>query len=91
MFNATFKNVSVISWQSVLLVEETGVPQKPTNLPQYPKEIADRRRDLVPKLKQYKRQGRQAKIVDDRHIVDDVHFPGGDPPRREEQAMDNYW
>jgi hypothetical protein len=29
---------------------------------QYPKEIAERRRDLVPKLKQYKSQGRQAKI-----------------------------
>jgi hypothetical protein len=27
----------------------------------------------------------------DRLIVDDVHFPGGDPPRTEEQAMDNYW
>jgi hypothetical protein len=25
VFNATFKNISVISWQSVLLVEETGV------------------------------------------------------------------
>ena len=25
-FNATFNNISVISWQSVLLVEETGVP-----------------------------------------------------------------
>jgi hypothetical protein len=24
-FNATFNNISVISWQSVLLVEETGV------------------------------------------------------------------
>ena len=24
--NATFINMSVISWQSVLLVEETGVP-----------------------------------------------------------------
>jgi hypothetical protein len=24
MFNATFNNISVISWQSVLLVEETG-------------------------------------------------------------------
>ena len=24
-FNATFTNISVISWQSVLLVEETGV------------------------------------------------------------------
>ena len=25
VFNATFKNISVRSWQSVLLVEETGV------------------------------------------------------------------
>jgi hypothetical protein len=26
VFNATFNNISVISWQSVLLVEESGVP-----------------------------------------------------------------
>jgi len=26
MFNANFNNISVISWQSVLLVEETGAP-----------------------------------------------------------------
>jgi hypothetical protein len=26
VFNATFNNISDISWQSVLLVEETGVP-----------------------------------------------------------------
>jgi hypothetical protein len=26
VFNATFNNISVISWQSVLLVEETGIP-----------------------------------------------------------------
>jgi hypothetical protein len=26
VFNATFNNISVILWQSVLLVEETGVP-----------------------------------------------------------------
>jgi hypothetical protein len=25
VFNATFSNISVISWQSALLVEETGV------------------------------------------------------------------
>jgi hypothetical protein len=25
VFNATFNNISVISWQSVLLMEETGV------------------------------------------------------------------
>ena len=27
-FNASFNNISVISWQSVLLVEETGVPEE---------------------------------------------------------------
>jgi len=26
VFNATFNNISVISWSSVLLVEEEGVP-----------------------------------------------------------------
>jgi hypothetical protein len=26
MFNATFNNISDISWWSVLLVEETGIP-----------------------------------------------------------------
>ena len=26
MFNATFNNISAISWRSVLFVEETGVP-----------------------------------------------------------------
>jgi hypothetical protein len=28
VFNATFNHISVISWWSVLLVEETGVPGK---------------------------------------------------------------
>jgi hypothetical protein len=32
VFNATFSNISVISWRSVLLVEETGVPEKTTDL-----------------------------------------------------------
>jgi len=26
VFSATFNNISVVLWQSVLLVEETGVP-----------------------------------------------------------------
>jgi len=26
MLNATFNNISVISWRAVVLVEETGVP-----------------------------------------------------------------
>jgi len=28
VFNATFNNISVISWQSVLLVEKTGKPRE---------------------------------------------------------------
>ena len=28
VFNATFNNGSVISWRSVLLVEETGIPEE---------------------------------------------------------------
>jgi hypothetical protein len=28
VFNTTFNNISIISWQSVLLVEETWVPRK---------------------------------------------------------------
>jgi hypothetical protein len=28
VFNATFNNIAVISWRSVLLVEETGVPEE---------------------------------------------------------------
>jgi hypothetical protein len=34
VFNATFNNISVISWRSVLLVEETEYPEKTTDLPQ---------------------------------------------------------
>jgi hypothetical protein len=34
VFDATFNNISVISWWSVLLVEETGVPGETTCLPQ---------------------------------------------------------
>ena len=34
VFNATFNNISVISWRSVLLVEETGVSGETTDLSQ---------------------------------------------------------
>ena len=34
VFNATFNNISVILWWSVLLVEETEFPEKTTDLPQ---------------------------------------------------------
>jgi hypothetical protein len=34
VFNATFNNISAISWRLVLLVEETGVPREITDLQQ---------------------------------------------------------
>ena len=34
VFIATFNNISFISWRSVLLVEETGGPEKTSSLPQ---------------------------------------------------------
>ena len=34
VLNATFNYISVITWQSVLEVEETRVPEKTTDLPQ---------------------------------------------------------
>ena len=34
IFNVTFNNISAISWLSVFLVEETGVPEKTTDLSQ---------------------------------------------------------
>jgi hypothetical protein len=34
VFNTTFNNISVISWWSVLLVEETGGPGETTDLSQ---------------------------------------------------------
>jgi hypothetical protein len=34
VFNATFNNISAISWQSVLLVEESGENHRPVNYQQ---------------------------------------------------------
>jgi hypothetical protein len=34
VFNATFNNITVISWRSILLVEETSVPGKTSDMPQ---------------------------------------------------------
>jgi hypothetical protein len=34
VFNATFNNISVISWRSVLLVEDMEYPEKTTKLSQ---------------------------------------------------------
>jgi hypothetical protein len=38
-FNTTFINISVISWPSVVLVEETGVPEESTDLSQVTDEL----------------------------------------------------
>ena len=35
MFSATFNNISVISWQSVLLLEETRVPGEGYSIQHY--------------------------------------------------------
>jgi hypothetical protein len=42
VFNATFNNISVILWWSVLLVKETGVPTGKENLDCYYKAQAKR-------------------------------------------------
>ena len=34
LFNATFINISCISWRSILLLEQTEYPEKTTDLPQ---------------------------------------------------------
>ena len=39
VFNATFFNISVISWRPFLLVEETGVPEESTDLSQVTDEL----------------------------------------------------
>ena len=39
VFNATFNNISAISWRSVLLVEETRIPEKTTDLSQVSDEL----------------------------------------------------
>jgi hypothetical protein len=39
MLNVTFNIILLISWQSVLLVEETGVPGEATDLPQVPDKL----------------------------------------------------
>ena len=39
VFNATFNNISDISWRSVLLVEETGIPGEKNH---QPAQVADK-------------------------------------------------
>jgi hypothetical protein len=39
VLNATFNNISAISWRSVLLVEEGGCPERTTDLSQVTEEL----------------------------------------------------
>jgi len=41
VFNATFNNIAVISWRSVLLVKETGVPGE-NHIPVYLSQVTDK-------------------------------------------------
>jgi len=40
VFNATFNSISAISWRSVWLGEETGVPRETTDLPQFTNKLS---------------------------------------------------
>jgi hypothetical protein len=46
VFNTTFNNIPVISWWSVLLVEETGVPGETTDLSQ----VTDKRYHIMSRV-----------------------------------------
>ena len=46
VLNATFNNISVLSWHSVLLVEETGVQERTTDLPH----VTDKQRGITDKV-----------------------------------------
>jgi hypothetical protein len=47
VFNATFKNISAISWQSVLLVMETGGTGENTDLLQITEELGVPHLDIL--------------------------------------------
>ena len=51
VFNATFNNISVILWWSVLLVEETGLPDENTDLPQVTDKLCNIMLYQVPHLR----------------------------------------
>ena len=47
VFNTAFINITVILWQSVLLMEETGVTRETTDLPQVTDKIVLTKNELT--------------------------------------------
>jgi hypothetical protein len=47
VFNTAFINITVILWQSVLLMEETGVTRETTDLPQVTDKILLTKNELT--------------------------------------------
>ena len=47
VFNTAFINITVILWQSVLLMEETGVTRETTDLPQVTDKILFTKNELT--------------------------------------------
>jgi hypothetical protein len=63
VFNATFNNISFISWQSILLVDETGVPRETTDLSQVNDKLSHIMLCLVHLTKYYLNTFMQFKII----------------------------
>jgi chromosome segregation ATPase len=55
---------------------------------QYPREIADLRKELYPKLREHRRQERRTNIVVDQLYVDGVWYPNGDPLKTNQLYID---
>jgi hypothetical protein len=55
---------------------------------QYPREIADLRKELYPKRREHRRQERRTNIVVDQLYVDGVWYPNGDPLKTNQLYID---
>jgi hypothetical protein len=63
VFNATFNNISIISWRSVLLTEETGKP------PTYRKSLINLSQNVVSSTPHHQRDSNSKLLRDLRKIA----------------------